>query len=75
MPSLLSAPVPEDGVDRGARGKPPAAAAELAVDEAELAHEDRPAPDAIPPEQAPPAEPPAPTRFERVRSTPTPPGE
>jgi hypothetical protein len=70
MPTLLSAPVP---ADVAARGKPPSAVIELPVAEAELSHEDRPAP-AAPSKDAPaPAGKRPPVRFERVRSTPTPP--
>jgi hypothetical protein len=74
MPTLLSAPVP---ADVAARGKPPSAVIELPVAEAELSHEDRPAPAAPSKDAAEDAPAPAgkrpPVRFERVRSTPTPP--
>jgi hypothetical protein len=66
--------------DIAAKGRPPAASAELPVTEAELAHDDRPADGAKPSaaDQSPQEEKPAagdrPHRpFERVRSTPTPP--
>jgi hypothetical protein len=76
MPTLLGAPVPADmteaaAADPAAKGKPPAASAELPVDEAELAHEDQPGQEPAAPAQSTPPETPAPTRFERVRSTPT----
>jgi len=80
MPTLLSAPVPADVAApapadaAAARGKPPTAVIELPATEAELSHEDRPAEDVTPATEKVPAtgeRPPA--RFERVRSTPTPP--
>jgi len=55
--------------DVAAKGRPPAASPELPGTEAELAHEGRPA------EDQPTAEKKPPVPFERVRSTPTPPGE
>ena len=74
MPTLLSAPVPADmetapagEEDRGAKGRPPAAAPDLPATEAELSHEPHPA------QEEALAEPTAPAPFERVRSTPTPP--
>ncbi|HEY0719355.1 MAG TPA: hypothetical protein VGD68_17210, partial [Streptosporangiaceae bacterium] len=81
MPTLLSAPVPADAAtpapaDAASRGRPPAAVIELPAAEAELSHEDRPAQDLRPAtetETEPAAGPWSPTRFERVRSTPTPP--
>jgi hypothetical protein len=84
-PTLLSAPVPADVAaapesepaapepepepeDVAAKGRPPAASPGLSGAEAELAHEDHPSDDQE--QQKKPAVP-----FERVRSTPTPPGE
>ena len=61
--------------DPAAKGKPPAASAELPVTEAELAHEDQPDQEPTPSAQSTPPETPAPNRFERVRSTPRRPGE
>jgi hypothetical protein len=84
MPTLLGAPVPADmadpvaadpaAADPAAKGKPPAASAELPVTEAELAHEDQPDQEPTPSAQSTPPETPAPNRFERVRSTPRRPG-
>ena len=75
MPTLLGAPVPadvapaaDDVADRGARGEPPAAAAELPIDEAELSHDNHPGQDAGEDTQTPSGQP---AHFERVRSTPT----
>ncbi|MBV9794979.1 MAG: hypothetical protein JO016_13690 [Actinobacteria bacterium] len=68
LPTLLSAPVPADVTDRGARGEPPTATTELPVDEAELAH------DETTPEAPGEAGDPTPPPFERVRSTPRDPG-
>jgi hypothetical protein len=86
MPTLLGAPVPADmadpaeladpvAADPAAKGKPPAASAELPVTEAELAHEDQPDQEPAVPAQNTPPETPAPARFERVRSTPRRPAE
>jgi hypothetical protein len=80
MPTLLGAPVPADmadpvAADPAAKGKPPAASAELPVTEAELAHEDQPDQEPTPSAPSTPPETPAPNRFERVRSTPRRPGE
>jgi hypothetical protein len=58
--------------DVAAKGRPPAASPELSGAEAELAHEGRPAEDQPAAEKA--GTKPS-TPFERVRSTPTPPGE
>ena len=61
--------------DPAAKGKPPAASAELPVTEAELAHEDQPDQEPTTPTQRTSPEAPAPAPFERVRSTPRRPAE
>ena len=71
-PAELAGPV---AADPAAKGKPPAASAELPVTEAELAHEDQPDQEPTAPAQSTPPETAAPARFERVRSTPRPPAE
>ena len=71
-PAEMAEPV---AADPAAKGKPPAASAELPVTEAELAHEDQPDQEPAAPTPSTPPETAAPARFERVRSTPRRPAE